>query len=71
METTITQCRCGNFCGHPVSIIPTTEYDYRKKDISLVYLTVCPDCRKWYDELGLILTDDQIMKFFGDSPQSV
>jgi hypothetical protein len=70
METNLSKCYCVTLSGGPFSVIPTTDYDYHTKELVLVYLTVCPACRKWYDELGLILTDDQIMKFFGDQPIS-
>lgn len=71
METTsIPKCYCGTLLGDLSSTIATTDYDYQKKELVLVHLTVCSACRQWYDELGLILTDDQIKKFFGDQPIS-
>lgn len=54
-------CQCKK---EKIAVIAVTEYD-KNNQLELSRISVCEDCKRWYEELGLILDDDQIAKYFG------
>ncbi len=54
-------CGC---LGNKPHKIPVAEYD-RNNQLDVSYINVCDKCRQWYSDLDLILTDEQIAKYFG------
>jgi len=55
------ECHCA---GEKVATIAVAEYGKRSQ-LEVVHIEVCENCRKCYEDLGLILSEDQIEKYFG------
>ena len=56
------ECRCA---AEKVKNIAVAEYDKNNHQLKVFRIEVCENCLKLYDELGLILTEEQIKKYFG------
>ena len=54
-------CTCAE---EKIDTIRVAEYD-RNNQLKVFHIKVCERCKKWYEDLGLVLTDDQIKKYFG------
>lgn len=55
------ECHCA---AEKVSIIAVAEYGQRNQ-LEVVNIEVCANCERWYEDLGLILSEDHIKKYFG------
>jgi hypothetical protein len=55
------ECRCA---AEKVKNIAVAEYD-KNNQLKVFHIEVCENCLKWYSDLGLILTEYQIKKYFG------
>jgi hypothetical protein len=55
------ECHCAS---EKVATISVAEYN-NDNQLEVSYIEVCENCKKWYEDLGLILTDDKIKKYFG------
>jgi hypothetical protein len=53
-------CHCKELKPH---IIAVTDYEHNQ--LILTHIEVCDTCKKWYEDLGLIISEDQIKKYFG------
>ena len=55
------ECHCD---AEKVAIIAVAEYEQHGK-LEVAHIEVCANCKRWYEDLGLILSEDHIKKYFG------
>ena len=55
------ECHCAS---EKVATIAVAEYG-KHNQLEVSHIEVCENCRKWYEDLGLILSEDHIKKYFG------
>ena len=51
-------------CDSPkVATIAVAEYN-KNNQLELFKIEVCEKCKEWYESLGLVLSEDDIKKYF-------
>ena len=54
-------CRC---LADKIATIAVAEYD-KNNQLEVFHIEVCENCKKMYEDIGLVLSDDQIEKYVG------